>query len=194
MRTYVGRGVGAYFLNDLFLAENYVYVASRWISPEYAEKLVDIAREGVEVRVLTSDDTEASHQEALEVFRKSLKPKRKLFGLLIDKSWKPPNLELRIIKRAYLHVKLYVFDDKAAVTGSANFTVQGMWNNIEHVVIFDKPEEVKQIKKDFLRLWRLYYEAKETVSEVYSLEDVAKAIGKTVKELLGMFRKLREKI
>ena len=66
LRSYVGRGVGAYFLDRMFLAKRYVYVASRWISPEYAEKLIELARRGVLVRVITSDAREKSHQEALE--------------------------------------------------------------------------------------------------------------------------------
>ena len=102
-------------------------------------------------------------------------------------------MELGIIRERYLHVKLYVFDDKFAVVGSANLTESGMWNNIEHIVIFDNPEEIQTIRSDFLKLWKLYTESKETAVEVTTLEDIAKSIGKTVKELASLLSRLRKK-
>ena len=191
MRSYVGRGVGAHFLNELLMSESYVYVASRWVSPEYAEKLVKLASEGVEVKVITSDDKEKHHQEALKILKNALRPPRRF--LFRKSDWVPPNMELGIIREQYLHVKLYVFDDKFAVVGSANLTESGMWNNIEHIVIFNNPEEVQAIKSDFLKLWKLYTESKETAVEVTTLEDIAKSIGKTVKELASLFSRLRRK-
>ena len=191
MRTFVGRGVGAQFLDDLLMADKYVYVVSRWISPSYARKLVNIARDGVEVKIITSDDSERHHQEALKILKKALKPPKLAF--FMRSSWTPPNMELGIIRQQYLHVKMYVFDDKMAVVGSANFTEHGLWNNIEHIVVFDKPEEVEEIKRDFKKLWRLYTESRETAVEIITLGDIARAIGKTVKQLLTMFAKLRKR-
>lgn len=191
MQSYVGRGVGAHFINDLFMAERYIYVVSRWISPEYAEKLVSKAREGVEVRVITSNDKEKNHQKALKILLNALRPPKLAF--IRRKDWVPPNMELGIIKEEYLHVKMYVFDDKAAIVGSANFTYRGLWENIEHIVLFNKPEDVEQIKKDFLTLWKLYTEEKQVVEEVITLEDIAKKIGKTIHELVSFFAKLRKR-
>ena len=122
MRSYAGRSAGAHFLDEMFLSKDYVYVTSRWISPEYAEKLVELARNGVAVRIITSDDREKNHQKALETLRKALKPP----ALARLKGWRPPNMELGIIREQYFHVKLYVFDDKMAVVGSANLTRNGM--------------------------------------------------------------------
>jgi len=186
VRSYAGRGVGAHFVNDLLMAERYVYVVSRWISPEYARRLVDKARAGVEVRVLTSDDREKNHQEALKLLLDSLRPPRRILFRRAD--WTPPNMELGVIREQYLHVKMYIWDDKAAVVGSANFTQRGLWSNIEHIVVFDKPEEVEAIKRDFNTLWQLYTEDKETAREVVTLEDIAKRIGKTITELRRLFK------
>ncbi|MCE4601260.1 MAG: phospholipase D-like domain-containing protein [Desulfurococcales archaeon] len=185
MRSYAGRGVGAHFINDLFLAEKYVYVVSRWISPEYARKLVEKAESGVEVKVLTSDDSEKSHQESLKILLDALKPPKLAF---FRKSWTPVNMELGVIREKYLHVKMYVWDRGAAV-GSANFTQNGMWHNIEHIIVFDKQEEIEAIKKDFNTLWTLYTEDKETAKEVITLFDIAKKIGKPLSELKKLFRK-----
>jgi len=155
------------------------------------KRLVKLASEGIEVKVITSDDKEKHHQEALKILRNALKPPR---CFLFRKSdWVPPNMELGIIRERYLHVKLYVFDDKFAVVGSANLTESGMWNNIEHIVIFDNPEEIQTIRSDFLKLWKLYTESKETAVEVTTLEDIAKSIGKTVKELASLLSRLRKK-
>ena len=185
MRSYAGKGVGAHFLDEMFLARDYVYVASRWISPEYAEKLIQLAKQGVTVKIITSDDKEKNHQKALEMLKKALKPP----ALARIKGWNPPNMELGIIREKYLHVKLYVFDDKLAVVGSANLTRNGMWNNIEHVVVFDQPDEVQQLKHDFEKLWQLYTEDKQVAREVMSLADIAKKLGKTVTELIRMIKK-----
>ncbi len=187
MKSYVGRGVGAHFSNELFLSKNYVYVVSRWISPSYAEKLVNLARNGVEVRVITSDDKEKNHQKALDILLSSLKPPR--FASLRRKEWVPPNLELGIIREQYLHVKMYVFDDKLAVVGSANFTEHGLWQNIEHIVVFDSPEDVERIKNDFYTLWHLYTESKEAAKEVIRLTDIAAKLGKPLKELMKLLKK-----
>jgi phosphatidylserine/phosphatidylglycerophosphate/cardiolipin synthase-like enzyme len=185
LRSYAGRSAGAHFLDEMFMSKDYVYVASRWISPEYAKKLVQMTKEGVAVRIITSDDKEKNHQKALEILKKALKPPA--FARI--KGWNPPNMELGIIREQYLHVKLYVFDDKMAVVGSANLTKNGMWNNIEHVVIFDKPEEVQQLKHDFEKLWKLYTEDKQAAKEVTSLADIARKLGKTVAELVKMFKR-----
>ncbi|OYT57453.1 MAG: hypothetical protein B6U76_00995 [Desulfurococcales archaeon ex4484_217_2] len=184
METYVGKGVGAYFLNKLLMAEKYVYVASRWISPEYAGKLVGKAREGVEVKIITSDDREKHHQEALKILLKAVKP-----PILRIKKWVPPNMELGIVRQEFLHVKMYVFDDEMAVVGSANFTHHGLWGNIEHIVVFTKPGEVEKLRKDFLTLWKLYTEEKHAVKQVITLEDIAKKLGKTIKELMKAIKK-----
>ena len=187
MRSYAGRGVGAHFANELFLAERYVYVVSRWISPEYARRLVELARRGVEVKILTSDDREKHHQEALKILVDALRPPRSILFRRSD--WTPPNMELGVIREQYLHVKMYIWDDRAAVVGSANFTQRGLWSNIEHIVIFDEPGEVEAIKRDFHTLWSLYTEDKETAREVITLEDVARKIGKTLQELRRLFRR-----
>jgi len=189
LKTYVGRGVGAHFLNELLLSNKYVYVVSRWISPGYAERLVNMAKQGVEVKIITSDDKEKHHQKALKMLKDSLKPPRLL--LIRRTDWIPPNMELGIIRQQYLHVKMYVFDDKMAVVGSANMTEHGLWNNIEHIVVFTEPEEIETIKQDFHKLWKLYTESRETAVEVTTLEDLAHAIGKTMKDLIQLFKKHR---
>ena len=69
---------------------------------------------------------------------------------------------------------MYIFDDKMAIVGSANFTESGMHENIEHIVTFNKPEEIEMIKYDFKKLWKLYTENIEITEEVITLEDIAR--------------------
>ena len=177
IKTYVGRGVGAHFINELLESRSFIYVASRWISPEYAEKLIAKAREGVEVRIITSNDREKNHQRALKIILDSLKPP------LLKRGWTPPNLEVGVVREKYLHVKLYIGDHIAAM-GSANFTYLGLWENIEHVAVFSDRDTIDMLRKDFQTLWKLYIEDKKTVEKVITLRDIAKAIGKTIKWLL----------
>ena len=166
MRSYVGRSAGSMFLDRLFSAKKYVYVASRWISREYAERLVELARGGVYVRVITGDDR--LNEEALAVLRKALEPP--LSAKLRLRSWKPPLMELGVIRARYLHVKLYIVDDELAVVGSANLTKAGMLSNIEHILLFED-KTVMQLKRDFEKLWQLFTEDKKLAREVVGLSE-----------------------
>lgn len=49
------------------------------------------------------------------------------------------NVEIYLIKN--LHTKLYLFDNNISITGSANFTMGGLINNVEYSVKFENEQE-----------------------------------------------------
>ncbi len=65
---------------------------------------------------------------------------------------KPRNIYLKIPKR-FVHSKFYIGED-TAISGSANLTYRGMHSNIEHIEIRKDPEYIKELEKEFWRLWK----------------------------------------
>ena len=154
MRTWVGRGAGAFIENQLFTSRSpFVLVCSPWISPQYAARLVALAKQGVTVKVITSNKPEAPHQQSLRIFEEATKPERDWLGR-VKPDWQPPNLEVRVVDERFIHAKMYAVDGYAVV-GSANLTERGLFHNVEHIVIFEGPE-AEQIVRDFETLYNMY--------------------------------------
>jgi len=164
MKTYVGRGVGAYIENKIFSAEDYLLISSPWINPQYAQKLIDIAdSRGVAIKVITSDRPE--NQDTVNIFKKRLTPARDFLGR-IKKDWSPPSIDIKVVRERFIHAKIYAVDGKYAVVGSPNFTEECFWKNAEYILIFEDPDEVRQIEDDFGQLL-LQYTGKELVEEKF---------------------------
>jgi phosphatidylserine/phosphatidylglycerophosphate/cardiolipin synthase-like enzyme len=72
------------------------------------------------------------------------------------KDWIRPSLDYKVIKRDFIHAKIYVIDGESAIVGSCNLTYGGLWNNIEHLVITENAQEAKMIESDYERLWAGY--------------------------------------
>lgn len=151
VKSYLGRGAAMHVEIPVFRARRSVYVSSPWISPYYARKLVELASSGVRVRVITSDEGR-EQKESLKIFRDALRPRRRLLGLIRDKSWVPPDLEVLVTKGWKIHAKMYVVDMRYAVVGSANLTESGMQGNLEHIVVLEG-QEGRMIGVDFEALW-----------------------------------------
>jgi phosphatidylserine/phosphatidylglycerophosphate/cardiolipin synthase-like enzyme len=163
LRSYAGRGVGAYIENRLLGAEQYVLVCSPWISPFYAEKLIKLAEKGVVVKILTSHQDEPNHKKSLDMLKKALKPPRDWLGR-VKKGWEPPPIDIKIVDERFIHAKIYAIDGSYAVVGSANLTEHGMWKNVEHLIIFEDEVSIEQIENDFGMLWQ-QYTGKEIIEE-----------------------------
>ncbi|GEM_PF-1228438 len=173
MKTHVGRGAGAFIEQWLFTAEKTAWVCSPWISPAFAQKLMAMARKGVEVRIITSDHS--LNAESLRIIKEAAKPEKDFLGR-IKKDWKSPTLDYLIIRTPsekdheagiLVHAKMYLVDSEYAVVGSANCTESGFYRNLEHLVIFEGSEEVAWIEEDFVTLWKLYMEQGESVVKEY---------------------------
>ena len=127
----------------LIEAKKLLNVSSPFISPKYANMLVDISRKGVKVRVLTW--MPELREEEIEEYRYHIE------SLRILKNNVSENLEVRIAEK--LHAKMYIIDDKIAITGSANLTERGMHGNYEHIDIKMNPSSVLRIYEEFTKLW-----------------------------------------
>ena len=117
------------------------WVCSPRISKFYAEKLYDLSRKGVEVRISTSDDIYNSDTFS---YLSQLLPRG-------SKS-KSINFDVHFIKKELVHSKIYVIDENYAVTGAVNFTYTGLQKQTNNFVIAEN-EEVEPIIKDFMKLW-----------------------------------------
>lgn len=157
MRTHIGRGAGNYIEKQLFFANQYVCVCSPYISPSYAKRLLQLLNKGVKVRLITSDseNKDKDGNSTRDLLKDSVKQPRDFFGRQ-KKEWARPPLDYKIIKRDFIHAKMYVADGEAAIVGSCNLTYSGLWNNIEHLVIAENMQEARMIENDYERLWESY--------------------------------------
>ncbi len=110
-------------------------MCSPWISKAYAERLYDLSRRGIEVRIVTSDDTYNADT----------------YSYLSQLS-QTTNFDVHFVRKEAVHSKIYVVDDKYAVTGAVNFTYTGLNKQTNNFTIAEN-EEVEPIIKDFMRLW-----------------------------------------
>ncbi len=62
-----------------------------------------------------------------------------------------PGISVKIPK-SFVHAKMYIADNEAA-EGSANLTYAGMHKNIEHVEVVTDPEDVKELRYQFQKIW-----------------------------------------
>jgi len=113
VKTYTGRGAGVFIENQVLTAKEKIYVCSPWISKKYAEKLVQLAKSGVEVKIITSEAEEN-----------------------------------------------------------------------KYVVAFEG-EDAQRVEKDYMTLWNIYRSEKRGVEEIVTLEDVAKKVGVSPKDLFS---------
>ncbi len=56
--------------------------------------------------------------------------------------------------RGFIHAKMYI-SEKAAITGSANLTFRGMHGNIEHIELTHDKGKMRELRREFERLWNL---------------------------------------
>jgi len=180
LRTYVGRGAGAFIENQFFAAPKttFLLICSPWISPKYAQHIIDLARRGIQVRIITGDS--AQNKAALDLFNEFTKPPRDWLGR-IPKDWTPPPIDILKVKEHSIHAKIYAMEGYAVV-GSANLTENGLWQWAEHIVIFEG-EEAEQIVNDFSTLYHLHKQRAE--------EEVVEEIKGITEKLSGVFKKIR---
>jgi phosphatidylserine/phosphatidylglycerophosphate/cardiolipin synthase-like enzyme len=179
MERHIGRGVGKYIEKELFSAKNYVLVSSPDISPDLGEKLFEMTKRGVKVRVLTSNTRGADSDKTNQSAREFVKPKPHEVN---SNAWSPPPLEYKIVSTkeiALIHAKIYVIDGVCAIVGSANLTENSFWNFAEYIHITRNTDEVKEIEADFEKIWNLYHD----------IELERPGVKKDLKEIIRMIRR-----
>ncbi len=134
-------GVGKHVEPLLRGATRRIWICSPWIDLEYAKLLVEKARQGVDVRIVTSDDV--NNKGTIEMLNMSKEASVRENVAL--------NLALKTLSAPLPHAKIYVIDDVALV-GSANLTEAGMWRNLELAIVLREPDLVKEIEQQFLKI------------------------------------------
>lgn len=151
------------YVEPIFHAKKSAWVCSPWISKLYAEKLYDLSRKGVEVRIITSDDEYNADT----------------YSYLSQLSH-TTNFDVHFIKKEAVHSKIYVIDDNYAITGAVNFTYTGLNKQTNNFTIYEN-QEVDSIAKDFMRLWIGYKSERvqptqSTVTNILPISPYEKAV------------------
>lgn len=155
MRTYVGRNLGAFIELMIFSANKMLWICSPRISPKFARRLVEQARKGVDVKVITSN---YGNEESVEIIKKSLKSD-KIDEVIAKSDLLKPKLDYLILKGNNAlrpQFRMYLVDGRHAIIGSFDLTESDLYENIGYVIILDDWRDVEKIMEDFLALWRLY--------------------------------------
>jgi len=138
--------LGKYIEPILFNAKKNLDILCPYISPTYANKLVELASKGVKVRVITwmpkKEDREYGFQ------RESLKILKENLGLenLLAKVEDKPEIKL-------IHDKTYIVDN-IVLTGSFNLTESAFYGNFERAEIKLHPQTIITEKSQFEELWK----------------------------------------
>lgn len=104
---------------------------------------MNLSKKGIEVRLITSKVD--YNIKSLELLKACENPS--LLYLVLDKENE---------KTVFIHAKIYLIDQKYAVSGSANLTFSGFNTNVESLSIAETELEVQQIERDFMNLWLKY--------------------------------------
>jgi len=138
--------LGKYLEPILFNAKKSLDILCPYISPTYANKLVQLASEGVKVRVITwmpkREDKEYGFQkESLKILRENLSLEN-LSVRVEDKS------EIKLI-----HDKTYIVDNIVLI-GSFNLTESAFYGNFERAEIKLHPQTIRTEKNQYEELWK----------------------------------------
>ncbi|HSB83771.1 MAG TPA: phospholipase D family protein [Nitrosarchaeum sp.] len=159
METHIGQGVGKYIESELFSAKDYVLISSPAISYVFGEKLINMAKAGIKIKVITSDSHAADSDKTNLLVRNFIRLAK---NDVKSEESVMPSLEYKIVSPkevALIHAKIYVMDGKCAIVGSANLTENSFWNFAEYVLITRNSSEIKEIEKDYDKLWGLYHDS-----------------------------------
>ena len=130
----------------LFNVKKNLDILCPYISPRYANKLVQLASKGVKVRVITwmprkEDSKYGFQKESLKILKENLR----LENLSVRVEDKP---EIRLI-----HDKTYIADN-IVLTGSFNLTESAFHGNFERAEIKLHPQTIKIEKEQYEELWK----------------------------------------
>jgi hypothetical protein len=122
--------------DELAKAKSEILVVTAWFTdPELLDVLCDKQQEGVNVRVLISDNVENKKTDFV-----------RLTGL---------GAKLTRIKqkgRGMMHQKFCIIDDKIAIHGSYNWMLNARKNNHESVIITSHPKTIKELKEAYINI------------------------------------------
>jgi len=149
METHIGKGVGEYIQKELFAASEQILISTPLISYSLGEKLIEMIKKGVKIKIITSETDVNDYKKSIEQLRKFSK----------NVNTHDASLQIKIVSSRVvplIHAKIYIIDNKCAITGSANLTEDSFFSYPEYAVIIREPDRILQIQKDFQNLWDMY--------------------------------------
>ena len=127
-------------LKKLAVAKDYIYVAIYCLTNDKISAILwDLWQQGVDVRVITDDETCRNMGSDLKPLSQTGIPIR------IDSN-----------PEARMHNKFVVIDDRILINGSFNFTTSAYKKNNENLVVMYEKELIQAFKAEFLELWKQY--------------------------------------
>ena len=148
METHIGKNTGKIIQTELLSAKDSLLISSPAISFFIGEKILKQSQNGIKTRIITSEDGGSDSHKTNNLALQLLKNKKN-----------QQFLEYKIVesqKIELVHPKIYIIDNKCAIVGSANLTKNGFYNYVEFIQFFKDKEQIKIIKEDFEKLWRLF--------------------------------------
>ena len=138
---FLGRGWRDGLAEVVATACRSLLIVTPYIKTTEAEWLCDQVRPGVQVTTLTTIDSEAVGNSALDM------------AALVCLAEASPSAEL--VALPHLHAKVYVADEQRAIVTSGNLTQSGLDRNIEYGVMFRDSRQVPRIRQDMLAYSRM---------------------------------------
>ena len=145
METHIGIGIGKIIEEKCLNARNEILISSPMISPIFAKKMVFLLKKGIKIKIITSEPYHEEEKQAIKILQ--------------ENSLKKENngLELKVVdykQAALIHAKIYIIDNKSAITGSPNFTEKSFFKLPEYIIVQSNDNEINQIRKDFECIWK----------------------------------------
>ncbi|KAL1128896.1 hypothetical protein AAG570_013430 [Ranatra chinensis] len=104
-------------------------------SMEIAECIIDAHKRGVKVRVICDNEMSTNKGSQVRVIKES-------------------GVAVRIpLLNYHMHSKIAIIDGRKIMTGSVNWTVQGMYGNWDNLVVTSQRDLVHDAINDFNRIW-----------------------------------------
>ena len=149
METHIGKNTGKIIQTEILSAKDSLLISSPVISLFIGEKILKKSQNGIKTRIITSEGWDEESHKTNNLALQLLKNKKN-----------QQFLEYKIVesqKMELIHPKIYIIDNKCAIVGSANLTKNSFYNYVEFIQLFKDKEQIKTIKKDYEKLWKLVY-------------------------------------
>ena len=143
METFIGKGIGKYFEDEIFSAKNELKISTPAVALDFCRKIINMAENGVKIKVITSNSGAADSELANELAQSFIKEGKK-------------NLDYKIVSMkecALIHAKIFVIDGKGAIMRSANLTENSFQNFVEYILVTKEIDMVNRIDHDFESFW-----------------------------------------
>jgi len=132
---YLTKRCGDYFYKEIMSASKSIYISSPWVSPKYIHEFVSLAKSGICIKIITSD--QKLNEETVDLLNIHKNQSRFDFKIRSDS-----------------HAKFYLADDYLVVEGAGNFTVSGLYSEQKNqMTIYRDSDAYKKWENKFFELW-----------------------------------------